>query len=216
MDEVVLKVERRTIRGKQVNVLRRSGKLPAVLYGRGIDPLPVMLDFREASRALGHLGSSALVSLELDGKRHMALIREKQRNYIKGSLQHVDFQIVSATERLRVAVAIELRGEAPVVKELNGIVQTGREEIEVECLSQDLPERIVVDISGLKNIGDSIHVRDLVLPPNVEVMEALDDMIVMITPQAAEEVVEEVVEPGPTEPEVIERGKKEEEEGEEL
>ena len=211
MEKVVLKATRRDVIGKQVNALRRAGKLPGVLYGRGVSPVPVTFDLRETSRTLQHLPSSALVTIDLDGERHMALIREKQRDFLRGTLRHLDFQVVSMRDKLRVEVPVVITGESSAIKDFNGVPVTGLEELEVECFPQDLPERISVNISGLKNIGDGVYVRDIVPPANVEILEDPDDMIYLITAQAAEEV-EEVKAVEGVEPEVIDKGKKEEEE----
>ncbi len=213
MEEIVLHATRREVIGKQVNALRRAGKLPAVIYGRGMDPIPVTLDLRTTSRALAGLPASALVNIELDGERKLALIREKQRDFLRGTLQHLDFQAVSAQEKLRVEVSIQITGIAPAVKDYDGVPVSGLETVEVECLPQDLPEKIVVDISGLKRIGDGIYVRDIVPPANVTILEDPDEMVYLITAPAAEEVEEEAL-PEAVEPEVIEKGKKEEEEEE--
>jgi large subunit ribosomal protein L25 len=212
MEETVLQAQRREVTGKHVKALRRAGRLPAVLYGHTIEPFPVTLDMREASRILPTITSSHLVTVDVDGERHTALVREKQRHPVLGSLLHVDFLVVSMTEKLRAEVVIELEGESPAVKEFSATLVTGQESLEVECLPSDLPERIIVDISVLKKVGDSIHVRDLQLPEAVEVLTDLDNLIVLVTAQAAEEVVEVVPEVVEAEPEVIERGKKEEEE----
>jgi large subunit ribosomal protein L25 len=217
MEQIQVKATHRDVVGKQVKALRRAGKLPAVLYGSGVKPTPILLDMREASRSLAHLPSSALVSIELDGEQHLALLREKQRDYILGTLKHIDFQVVSMMEKLRVNVAIQVTGESPAVKDFNGVLVTGMEEVEVECFPRDLPESIVVDISGLKKIGDGLFVRNIVPPQNVTILESPDEMIVLVTAQAAEEVEavpEEVGEEAGAEPEVIEKGKKEEEEEE--
>lgn len=213
MEEILLDAEHRSLIGKQVKALRRQGKLPGILYGRSIQPTPILMDLRIASRILWQLAPSALVTVVLDGEKHLALVREKQRDFIRGTLKHIDFQEVSMKEKLRVDVTIELVGLSPAVKDFNGVLVGGLTEVEVECFPQDLTDKITVDISGLKKIGDSISVGDLVMPPNVVALDDLDEMIVIVTAQAAEEVVEEVVavvEEG--EPEVIERGKQEEEE----
>ena len=136
-------------------------------------------------------------------------MREKQYNPILGSLVHVDFYAVSMTEKLRAFVTLQLEGEAPAVKDYDGVLVTGVDQVEVESLPGDLPERIMVDIAGLANIGDSIHVRDIQVPPAVEILTDLDELIVLATAPEAEEVEE--VEAAAPEPEVIERGKKEEE-----
>ncbi len=210
MDKPVLHATRRTVIGKQVGALRREGKLPAVLYGHEIAATPITLDLRETSRLLNSITSSSIISVELDGKENATLVREKQKDYIRGTLLHVDFQVVSLTEKIRTEVSIEIAGLAPAIKDFNGVMVTGVDEIEVECLPKDLPDRIVVDISTLANIGDGIYVRDIPIPENVVFLAEPDEMIVLITHPAAEEV-EEVVEPVIEEPEIIERGKKEEE-----
>jgi large subunit ribosomal protein L25 len=217
MEEILLQAVRREVIGKQVKALRRQGKLPAILYGRGLEPTPLLMDLHTTSRTLGRLSPSALVTIEVEGEKHLTLVREKQRDFIRGTLKHVDFQAVSMQEKLHVNVSVELVGISTALKDYNGVLVGGLDEIEVECLPQDLPNKIVVDISGLVHIGDSINVRDLVLPPNVVALDDPDEMVAVVTAQAAEEKVEEVVEvvEAAGEPEVIEKGKKEEEEEEE-
>lgn len=213
MEKVVLKAEKRDVVGKQVRALRREGKLPAVIYGRRVEPINILLDSHTASRILAKLTSSSLLTIEVDGKEYPTLVREKQYNFIKNSLLHVDFLAVSLTEKITANVSIQLEGVAPAVKDFNAILVTGLTELVVECLPTDLPERIVVDISGLKEIGDGIYVRDLAVSDKVEVLSEPEEMIVVATAMAAEGVEEEV-EGETAEPEVIEKGKKEEEEGE--
>lgn len=213
MEEIVVKADRRTIVGKQVSALRRAGKLPAVLYGRHIDPMPITLDLRESSRILDRLSPSTLILIRMDDEQHYALVRDKQRDLLLGTLQHVDFLAVSLTEKVRSSVAVQLVGEAPAVEELSGILVQNLESLEVEALPRDLPERIVVDISGLKEIGDTIYVKEIELPSGVEVLSDPDEAVALVTqPVAEEEIVEVEVEEAEAEPEVIEKGKREEEE----
>lgn len=217
MEEVVLKANRRTVLGKQVKAIRREGKLPAVIYGHHIDPISIVMDLRDTSRSLMGLAPSALVTVDVEGTPHKALVKEKQRNKITGTLLHVDFLAISMKEKLRSQVYMEIVGVAPAIKDFDGVLVTGSDEVEVECLPQDLPERIVVDISGLLKIGDGIYVRDLTVPEGVKILEDPDTMVALITAQAAveEEVVPVAEEVTGEEPEVIEHGKKEEEEEEE-
>jgi large subunit ribosomal protein L25 len=146
-------------------------------------------------------------------------VREKQRNFIKGTILHVDFLAVEMTERLRATVGIEFTGLSLAVKDFNAVLVTGLDKLEIECLPGDLPEKVTVDISGLNKIGDSIHVRDVVFSDKIKVLTGLDDMIINATAPKVEEVVEAVVPEAAaagTEPELaVERGKKEEEGGEE-
>ncbi len=193
-----------------MKAIRREGKLPAVIYGHNLDPVSIVLDLRDTAKSLMGLAPSALVTVDVEGTPHKALVREKQRNKITGILLHVDFLAVSMTEKLRSQVYIEIVGVSPAIKDFDGVLMTGFDEVEVECLPQDLPERLVVDISGLLKIGDGIYVRDLVVPEGVKILEDPDTMVALITAQAAiEEEVAPVVEEVTTEePEIIEHGKK--------
>lgn len=212
MEKIVLHASRRTITGKKVGVLRRMGKLPAVLYGHHIEPTPITLDLREASRALSGITSSTLVTINVDGKEHSTLVRDKQLDYILHSLLHVDFQVVSLTEKIRASVSIVHKGIAPAVKDFNGVVISGLDAIDVEALPQDLPESITLDISGLKEIGDGIYVRDLPHSEKITLLSDPEEMLITIAGAEKEEVAEvSAEEVALAEPEVIEKGKKEEE-----
>ena len=219
MERPEIVADKREVTGKKVNVLRREGKLPAVIYGKGLKSTPILLDLKETTKVLSGLTSSSLVTIKLSGKNHAALVRDSQKDFIKGHYLHIDFQVVSLTEKIRANVYIEVTGIAPAVKDFNGVVVNGLNEIEVESLPEELPERVTVDISNLEQIGDGIFVKDLSLSDNVSILSNPDDMIVIITGAAPEEVeeeegLEEEVE-GLEEPEVIEKGKKEDEEGSE-
>ena len=217
MEKVVIQAEKRSVIGKQVKSLRREGKLPAVIYGYGIDPISIVLDARSSSRILAKASSSTLVTIELEGKQYPTLVREKQLDFIRNSLIHVDFLAVSMTEKLTASVAVHIEGEAPAVKDFGAILVTGLTELEVECLATDLPERFTVDVSSLTEISSGIYVKDVVAPENVEILSDPEEMIVVAAAMAAEEVEEEEEllegEEG-EEPEVIGKGK-EGEEGEE-
>lgn len=208
MEKIVIEATKRDVLGKKVKALRREGKLPAVVYGHKFSPLPLLLDYRQAVRSLAGVSSSQLIELSVDGQKIPVLVRERQHHPISGNILHVDFLAVSMTETLRAFVPIELEGEAPAVKDFGGVVVTGLEEVEVECLPKDLPEKILVDLSKLEKIGDGIYVKDLAIPTGVEILSDKDEMVVLITAPEGEEI-EEVAEEG--EPEVIEKGKKQEE-----
>jgi len=219
MSEVVLNAVKREITGKKVQQLRREGKLPAVLYGHIAKSIPITLDAKEASAILSNLSSSSLVTIDVEGEKHSALVRDKDRDFIKGNLLHVDFHVVSLTEKIKANVSIEQIGVSPAVNDFSGVVVTEQFSVEVESLPGDLPEKIVIDLSTLKQIGDSIYVRDLDVPPNVEILQDPDDVVVLISSvvMEIEEEVEEEVE-GESEvdlsgePEVITKVRKEEEE----
>ena len=224
MEKVVLKATKRDVSGKQVNALRRSGKLPAVIYGRRTEPVSVTLDAHEAGLVLSKVGSSSLITIEVDGTEYPALVRERQRDHIKNRLIHVDFLAVSLTEKIRAEVRIELAGVSLAVKDSDAVLVTGLHALSVECLPADLPDHITVDIAPLAKVGDSIHVRDITLGDKVQILDDPDEMIVNATyakieVEAPTAAAEGAVAPEAeaAEPELsVERGKKEEEgEGEE-
>jgi large subunit ribosomal protein L25 len=219
MDKVILKATARKATGRHVRALRRTGQLPGVIYGHNVETVNISMDARDAGQVLGRLSSSSLVTVDVDGREYPSLVREKQMNYIKRNLIHVDFQVVSLTEKIRANVGIVLTGNSIAVKDFNAMLINGLTELEVEAFPQDLPERVVVDIGALAKIGDAIHVSDIVLSDKVTILSAPNEMVVLATAPTKEEVEEvvtpeEVVVEETTEPEVIEKGKKEEEEAE--
>jgi large subunit ribosomal protein L25 len=212
MEEIILKAEPRKVTGHQVKALRRAGRLPAVIYGRHIEPQVISLDHHQSSRILPVISSSHLIKLSVAGDQdYTVLVRQKQHNPLTGSLTHIDFLAVSLSEKLRASVTIELVGLAPAVKNYNGVLVGGQEQIEVECLPGDLPERIEVDMTKLQRIGDGVYVRDLKVSDKVEVLTDLDEMVILVTAPSVEGAVAEA-ELAPTgDVEVIDKGKKEEE-----
>ncbi len=213
MEKIIVQANRREVIGKQVKALRRDGKLPAVIYGHGIEPTPITLDAREASKTLSSVGSSTLITIDLEGEEYSVLVRDRQNHVLRRNLLHVDFQALSMTETVRASVTLILGDEeAPAVEEYGAMIITGIESLDIECLPSDLIDRIVVDISSLESIGDSILVKDLPVPEGFTIWDDPETMVVVATAPAAEEVEEEVedleFEEG-AEPEVI--GEEEEE-----
>ena len=190
MEKVVLKASKREVTGKQVKALRRDGQLPAVIYGRHVEPIAISLEAHSTGLVFAKLTSSTLVTIDVDGTEYAALVREKQRNYIKGNLTHIDFLAVDLTEKITTKVHLTFTGVSSAVKDYSAVLVHRMEQLEVECLPTDLPERILVDISTIKEIGNSIRVRDIALPENVAVLEDADEIVIIAT-LAKEEVAEE-------------------------
>jgi large subunit ribosomal protein L25 len=216
MEKVVLKAEKREVTGKQVKALRRAGQLPAVIYGRHVDPIAISLDAHSASLIFSKLTSSTLVTIDVDGTEYAAIVREKQRNFIKGNLTHVDFLALDLTEKIRTKVRLTYVGVSSAVKDFSAVLVHRMDAVEVECLPTDLPERLTVDISSLKEIGNNIHVRDITVPANVTVLEDPDEVLIVATvvKEEASDVAAAaaVVAAEAATPEIsVERGKKEEE-----
>jgi large subunit ribosomal protein L25 len=192
MEKIVIEASKRDVIGKKVKALRRDGKLPAVVYGKEIDPMPIILDYREARQTLADIGANTLVTLTLDGKELLSLVRDKQFSVIKRVLLHVDFQAVTLTERITTTVPIAIDGEAPAVSEYNGLLVTEMEDLDVEAQAQNLPDAISVDVSGLTEIGDNILVKDLVIADDVKILNHPDEIVIVVAaPTTLEIEIEE-------------------------
>lgn len=161
MAEVKLQAEKRDETGKGVaRRARAAGKVPAVVYGRGMDPVSITVDRREFVTALNtDAGMNVLLSLQLGNEAIPALARELQRDPVKGTLLHADFVKVDLTVEVEVDVPVHAIGEAPGVRE-GGVLEQPLHEVHVRCLPTDVPEQIEADISSL-NIGDSLRVAEL-------------------------------------------------------
>lgn len=196
---------------------RRAGRIPGVLYGHGQAPVVLSVGYRDFETSLhGKLGSNPIVSLKLDGDGEFtALIREIQRDPVTHEIVHLDFQTISLTERIEVNVALHLVGTPLGVKDLGGVLESILREVKVRCLPTAIPGYLEVDVSHL-GVGDSVHVRDIAIE-HVEVLTDLDATVATVVPptvheeKPAEAVVPEAV---AAEPELIAKGKKEEEGGE--
>jgi large subunit ribosomal protein L25 len=160
------------------------------------------------------LTSSSLVTIDVEGEVHAAILRDKQKDVINGHLLHVDFLAVSLTEKLRTQVSIELVGKAPVSDIPDTVIVQAVNELEIECYPQDLPDTIKVDISSLVTMDDVILVGSIDLGDKIEVFTDKDEVVASVTYVAQE--AEPEVEPSAAEiePEVMEKGKKPEEEEE--
>jgi large subunit ribosomal protein L25 len=191
---------------------RAAGQIPGVLYGHGEAPVSVAIGSVEFDQAMrGRPGANPLVNLRLEGSEVSALIRAVQYDPMTHGILHIDFQHISLTESVEVQVAIHLTGLAVGVKDAGGILEHIVRSIEVRCLPTAIPSSVDVDVSAL-NIGDSIHVRDLSVP-NVTILTDRDATIAaVVAPTVMEEKpAEEVAATATAEPEVIAKGKKEEE-----
>ncbi len=212
MKQLELNATPRTVIGKQVNALKREGLIPGILYGYGVNPIPVQFEAREAERVAHQAGSSTLVQVHVEGTPvpYTTIIRDLQRDPIKRNLRHLDLQVLNLAEKIRLPIQIILVGESPAVKNFGGLLLHLLDEVEVECLPTALVPAIEVNISGLKELGQAIFVRDLVLPPGLTVLTDADEMVAQVTAAEAEEVIAEVTTEAAAEVEVI-RKKKEEE-----
>ncbi len=191
MEAVTLDANERKTIGKQVKALRRQGILPAVMYGVGIEPLPIELDEKVSSRVLANVGGSTLIDLTVGEDTHKVLVREFQRDVIRRDILHVDFLVVAMDVVISAVVPVVLVGEAPAMEELGGIIVSGLNEIEVEALPADLPEQVTADIGVLVSMNDVITAGDLALGEKVTLVTDPGETIANVIAQMAEEVIEE-------------------------
>ncbi len=190
MAEVKLKVDVRDGRGKgAARRARAAGKVPGVVYGRGMEPVPIEVDRREFLTALHtDAGMNVLLELQLDGKKVLTLARELQRDPVKGTLLHADFVQIDVTEAVDVEVPVHVVGEAAGVKE-GGVLEQPLFTVHVRCLPTDVPENIEADISPL-NIGDSLRVGDLPISDKYEITNDPDTPVVTIAAPISEAELE--------------------------
>jgi large subunit ribosomal protein L25 len=182
--------------------VRRSGRIPAVIYGRSGSAVSIDLDALEFANKVKGISESTIVKVDVDGKTHDAFVKDTQRNIMDGSILHVDFYEVESGVALRARVSIHIHGTPVGVRE-GGILEFPLHEVDVECLPKDLPERIDVDVSGLR-VNQSLHVRDLDLGAGVRVISGSDQVVALVTFAKAEAAAapaeEEAAAAGPAAP----------------
>jgi large subunit ribosomal protein L25 len=191
--------------------LRASGRVPAVLYGHGEDTRSVSVDAHELERLFAHIHvENTVIDIAVDGAPVKALVREVQRDAVRNDVIHVDFYMIHAGELLTVEIPLRILGTAPGVR-VGGLLQQSLDALEIRCLPDRIPDTIEVDIAGLQ-IGDSVHVRDLALPEGVEVLVDADRTVCsVVPPTVSADAAEGAAEPTGSEPEVIGRGREDEE-----
>jgi large subunit ribosomal protein L25 len=186
-----LKVSTRDTLGKKVRFLRRKGLTPANLYGPNIESIPLQVESTLLKRLIARVGRNALVTLMVDGKPRVVMIRDIQRNPLTDDLLHVGFFQVEMTHRVRTEVPLLFLGDAPAAKSSRGILLQDLTALQVEALPGELPRNIEVDLSGLEEIGQAIHVRDIPVSDTLEVLNDPDQLVVRVMETRVE--VEEVV-----------------------
>jgi len=187
--ELKLVAERREGTGKGVaRKLRAAGRVPAVVYGQGMESAALSVDAKELRHVLHAGGANVLLDLIVDGKDLLALARDVQRDHIRNRFMHVDFLVVSRTEKITLGIPVLVIGESVGVK-AGGVLEHHLWEIQAECLPGDVPDSIEADVSELA-VGDSIKVADLTAPKGVTILSAEDELVLAVVPPQAREVEE--------------------------
>ena len=195
MEEITVNARPRTVRGKRVKQLRKKGMIPAILYGHGIEAIPLEVNERHLERALTQARATQLIALKIDDEATLrrVLAKEVQRDFITRSLLHVDFQQVVTGEKIIAEAPLILVGKSPIVEEGSGTLFRGLDAVAIRCLPSELIQSIEVDISKLHQVGDIIYVADLAVVPGIEVLSEAKEVVAQILP-VREEVVEEAAE----------------------
>ena len=202
-----MKAHKRSLVGRNaIKRIKEKGLVPGIVYGSNQPPIALEVDNRVLSKVLAHASSEhILVELEIvDGDQStskLALIQEVQHHPLKRGLVHVDFHAVSTTEKITSSVPIETVGEALGVRTFGGLLEHSLRTLEVQCYPQDLPSVIRIDVTNL-NIGESLHVRDIQLPPGVEAVTDEDLTAVSVVASRVGEETTETAEQAAA-PEVI-------------
>jgi large subunit ribosomal protein L25 len=173
-----INAEPRTDSGKSASRrYRREGKIPAVVYGAGKENMSLLLDHHEIFHNLETEGfHSAIIKINVGKQTEQAILRAVQMDPVKPNVLHVDFQRISATEKLHIAVPIHFVGEeeAPGIKTEDGVMSHNLTEVDVSCLPKDLPEYLEIDVSGL-NVNEAVHLSDIKVPDGVEITSLLHE-----------------------------------------
>ena len=185
-DELILMAEPREVHGKKVKRLRREGLLPGVVYGPVMnETVSVSVVERDFSKFFMAHGHSTIFTLKWDGGSQPVLIREVQVDPVRQDPLHVDFFAPNMNVKLRQSIQVALHNASEEI-EAGGVLQQAITELEVEALPADLPSEIVADISGLTAIGDSLHVRDITIEGNVEIVTDPDTTVASIVREVVE------------------------------
>lgn len=212
MDRLELSAEKRQVIGKRVKHLRRENWVPAVVFGKAIESIPIQLPEKALRAVLSVSGGNRLISLHIKGQRKpiIALAREVQRDVLTSNIKHVDFQAVVMTEKIRTSVGLSFVNESPIVASGAAMLLHNLDSVEIECLPADLISSIEVDLSRLEKIDDSIYVSDLEVPSAVAILTHPEELVVRAVHMveiAEEEEEEEILEQEEEEVEVIRRGR---------
>jgi large subunit ribosomal protein L25 len=192
-DKHEIKAENRSVLGKKVKKLRKDGLTPATVYGKGIESKSIQFVSKELEKMFEELGESTLVEVSLDEKEKLpVLFRNPQYHPVEGNLIHIDCYKVNLKEKITATVPLEFVGESLAVKNGN-ILVTVTDEVEIEALPADLPEKIEVDISVLEDLESTITVKDLKIDSSKLTMITDIEQLVVKVEEPKEEIIEEPV-----------------------
>lgn len=192
MAKITLALEPREPSGKKVKKSRQQGLIPGNIFGKKVTSTPVQVKATLFRPVLNQAGETQIVYLHLPDEKdnRPVLITNIQRDPLTDDILHIDFHQVDLKEKVTANIPVEIVGESPAIKDFSASLITSLSEVEVEALPTDLPEKIIIDVSSLKNIGDSIKVSDLDIDRSkVEVIDNHDSVVITVVEQQKEEVI---------------------------
>ncbi len=193
MKQTELLATTREILGKKVRFLRRQGITPTHLFGHNVESVALQCDTAQLKRVLAQTGRTRLISLKVDEakKPRNVVIREVQREPRTRELLHVDFYQVSMAEKIRVDVPIVSLGEAPALKSKENFLLQELNSLSVECLPGEIPNRVDIDLTSLTEVGQAIHVKDIMLDKEGTILNNPEQLVVKVSARRIEILVEE-------------------------
>lgn len=192
MEAITLLVKKRDITGKQVKKLRFQGLIPASVFGREIKSISISVPQREFLQIYRKVGETGLIELKLDNQSHHTLVSNVQIHPVSRLPLHVEFHAVNLKEKITANVPLELIGESPAVQNNIGLLLQTLNEVEVEALPADLPEKIGIDVSKLANIDEQITVGELAIPQGVTLITPSEEIVVKVASAVSEETKKEL------------------------
>lgn len=186
-----LKGKKREIFGKKLKALRKRGVIPAIIYGGSGGSVPLTLDLKEFKKVLKNAGETTLVRLFIDKEKFKnVLIHENSRDPVTDEVRHVDFYEVKMDEKIITKVPLVFIGNSPAVTDLGGVLVKAMQEIQIRSLPADLPHEIEVNISSLAGFEDTIAIKDITIPKNIEVLENETSSIASVAPPRTDEEID--------------------------
>jgi len=210
--KIELNAQVRTAIGGRLDGLRRSGYVPAILYGKSQESIPLQVPVRDFIKVFESAGESTLVYINVDGQVYPVIINDVARDPVTDDVLHADFYKVRLDQKIKTKISVVFTGESPAVRDSGGIFVRNVNELEVEGLPQDLPHEITVDISSMTNIGDQILVKDIKLGSGLKIMADAEEIIATAQEPMSEEELQKALEEPTTTVEEVEVIKKEKEE----
>lgn len=212
MEQVPLTAQKRTVLGRKVKTLRRDGIIPAHVFGHKVKTVHVQVKASDFAKVFEKAGETGIIDLSVDNQKRPVLVRNVQTHPVSDLPLHIDFYQVNLAEKVKVNVPLEIVGQSPAVEKKVGLLLTPLNELEIEALPADIPEKIEIDVTKLENVGDEVKVGDLAVDRKKIEVHADPQLVVAqigelvtremeaveaeIEAEKAEAVVEEVVAEG--------------------